>query len=86
MSREMVKWRRYINHNKQKQLWDLTFVTFDNVGNKITRSRIQLFLLILVSFYQEIDKAKYVRTGSWNCKRRGVIAKTSRSGECSMQY
>jgi hypothetical protein len=23
----MVKWRRYINHNKQKQLWDLTFVT-----------------------------------------------------------
>jgi hypothetical protein len=27
VSREMVKWRRYINHNKQKQLWDLTFVT-----------------------------------------------------------
>jgi hypothetical protein len=27
LSREMVKWRRYINHNKQKQLWDLTFVT-----------------------------------------------------------
>jgi hypothetical protein len=30
VSREMVKWRRYINHNKQKQLWDLTFATESN--------------------------------------------------------
>jgi serine/threonine protein kinase len=28
----MVKWRRYINHNKQKQLWDLTFVTDFDLG------------------------------------------------------
>jgi hypothetical protein len=31
LSREMVKWRRYINHNKQKQLWDLTFVTLPDI-------------------------------------------------------
>jgi hypothetical protein len=31
LSREMVKWRRYINHNKQKQLWDLTFVTIPSI-------------------------------------------------------
>jgi hypothetical protein len=37
MSREMVKWRRYINHNKQKQLWDLTFVTV-YVDNGVEKS------------------------------------------------
>jgi predicted metal-binding transcription factor (methanogenesis marker protein 9) len=35
LSREMVKWRRYINHNKQKQLWDLTFVTGAADRNKL---------------------------------------------------
>jgi hypothetical protein len=38
VSREMVKWRRYINHNKQKQLWDLTFVTRSASGKAFPRA------------------------------------------------